>query len=550
MKKHSLLIISLLLLGSCSIPNNSENPSTIPSEELPPVSESISSNEINNEVVHKASFLANYAYGFHIENKVALLFDYGYLNFDYRKYIGDETIIAGDVLEVSYTGEIMIQETYPSNAFIVNGELLGATLHKASLVDFTVLAIPGGGLDIVADDRKNYTLPENIVYGDNNFTNISNIYQGLKLKGTLKHDSENNNLIALYAIDYDESKVDNNGNNNNNNHYTSDDESLNKYVEEVIKAMTFNIEEDYRYSIYSNNNSFVKHYLKKDNVEYIYHNDETYSDNLNNCLVKLSDNKLIIETSKVRYEDSLTEHGLEYYRTHNNEAEEDFIKFYNENKPLVNNKQYGDYILSIISIDPCCGGPVYLCFDDVKTENHEDVTIELSTSYVDPNSLFGDKYKNLLTPEQYADKCIQTSSLITFDNKYKLLDKATDVSEEDYNFNYGFGCYEFYDKKYESEKNESIVLYEVTNFPDHGFSVGSYITHITITDKDASFNGLTLNSNINDIINKYSSLGFNLSEDSENRYVYQKDGIYIIIAKDLSYIHFGASVTNVSNIVY
>ena len=546
MKKHSLLIISLLLLGSCSIPNNSENPSTIPSEELPPVSESLSSNEINNEVVHKASFLANYDYGFHIENKVALLFDYGYLNFDYRKYIGNETIIAGDVLEISYTGEIMIQETYPSNAFIVNGELLGATLHKASLVDFTVLDIPGGGLDIVADDRKNYTLPENIVYGDNNFTNINNIYQGLKLKGTLKHDSENNKLIALYAIDYDESKVDN----NNNNHYTSDDESLNKYVEEVIKAMTFNIEEDYRYSIYSNNNSFVKHYLKKDNVEYIYHNDETYSDNLNDCLVKLSDNKLIIETTKVRYEDSLTEHGLEYYRTYNNEAEEDFIKFYNENKPLVNNKQYGDYILSIVTIDPCCGGPVYLCFDDVKTENHEDVTIELSTSYVDHNSLFGDKYKNLLTPKQYADKCIQTSSLITFDDKYKLLDKATDASEEDYNFNYGFGCYEFYDKKYESDKNESIVLYEVTNFPDHGFSVGSYITHITITDKDASFNGLTLNSNINDIINKYSALGFNLSDDSENRYVYQKDGIYIIIAKDLSYIHFGASVTNVSNIVY
>ena len=546
MKKHSLLIISLLLLGSCSIPNNSENPSTIPSEELPPVSESLSSNEINNEVVHKASFLANYDYGFHIENKVALLFDYGYLNFDYRKYIGNETIIAGDVLEISYTGEIMIQETYPSNAFIVNGELLGATLHKASLVDFTVLAIPGGGLDIVADDGKNYTLPENIVYGDNNFTNISNIYQGLKLKGTLKHDSENSNLIALYAIEYDESKVDN----NDNNQYTSDDESLNKYCEEVIKAMTFNIEEDYRYSIYSNNNSFVKHYLKKDNVEYIYHNDETYSDNLNDCLVKLSDNKLIIETTKVRYEDSLTEHGLEYYRTYNNEAEEDFIKFYNENKPLVNNKQYGDYILSIVSIDPCCGGPVYLCFDDVKTENHEDVTIELSTSYVDPNSLFGDKYKNLLTPKQYADKCIQPSSLITFDDKYKLLDKATDASEEDYNFNYGFGCYQFYDKKYESDKNENIVLYEVTNFPDHGFSVGSYITHITITDKDASFNGLTLNSNINDIINKYSALGFNLSDDSENRYVYQKDGIYIIIAKDLSYIHFGASVTNVSNIIY
>ena len=77
----------MLLLGSCSIPNNSENPSTIPSEELPPVLESLSSNEINNEVVHKTSFLAKYDYGFHIENKVALLFDYGYLNFDYRKYI-------------------------------------------------------------------------------------------------------------------------------------------------------------------------------------------------------------------------------------------------------------------------------------------------------------------------------------------------------------------------------------------------------------------------------------------------------------------------------
>lgn len=544
MKKHSLLIISLLLLGSCSIPNNSENPSTIPSEELPSVSESLSSNDINNDVVHKASFLANYDYGLHIENHTSLLFNYSYLNFDYRKFIGDETIIAGDVLEISYTGEIMIQESYPGNAFIENGELLDATLHKATLVNFTVEDVPGGGFDIVADDGNTYVLPEYIVYGYDGFTNIKNVYQNLKLQGTLRYDSKDNKLIALYAIDYDESKL-----NNNNHHYTSDDESLNKYCEEVIKAMTFNLNDDYRYSINAYD-YFIKHYLKKDNVEYIYHNDETYSDNLNNCLVKLSDNKLIIETSKVRYEDSLTEYGLEYYRTYNNEAEEDFIKFYNENKPLVNNKQYGDYILSIVSIDPCCGGPVYLCFDDVKTENHEDVTIELSTSYVDPNSLFGDKYKNLLTPKQYADKCIQTSSLITFDSKYKLLDKATDASEEDYNFNYGFGCYEFYDKKYESDKNESIVLYEVTNFPDHGFSVGSYITHITITDKDASFNGLTLNSNINDIINKYSALGFNLSDDSENRYVYQKDGIYIIIAKDLSYIHFGASVTNVSNIVY
>lgn len=544
MKKHSLLIISLLLLGSCSIPNNSENPSTIPSEELPPVSESLSSNEINNEVVHKTSFLANYDYGFHIENKASLLFGYGYLNFDYRKFIGNETIIAGDVLEVSYTGEIMIEESYPSNAFIVDGELLGAKLHKATLVDFTVEAVPGGGFDIVADDGNTYVLPEYIVYGYDDFTNINNVYQDLKLQGTLRYDSKGNKLIALYAIDYDESKL----NNNNNNQYTSDDESLNKYVEELIKAMTFNIEEDYRYSI--NYDGFVKHYLKKDNVEYIYQNNENSYDNLNHCLVKLYDDKYAIETPIVRYEDKIGNYTKEYYRTYNNETEEDFIKFYNENKPLVNNKQYGDYILSIVTIDPCCGGPVYLCFDDVKTENHEDVTIELSTSYVDPNSLFGDKYKNLLTPKQYADKCIQTSSLITFDDKYKLLDKATDVSEEDYNFNYGFGCYEFYDKKYESDKNESIVLYEVTNFPDHGFSVGSYITHITITDKDASFNGLTLNSNINDIINKYSSLGFNLSDDSENRYVYQKDGIYIIIAKDLSYIHFGASVTNVSNIVY
>ena len=545
MKKHSLLIISLLLLGSCSIPNNSENPSTIPSEELPPVSESLSSNEINNEVVHKTSFLANYDYGFHIENKASLLFGYGYLNFDYRKFIGDETIIAGDVLEVSYTGEIMIEESYPSNAFIVDGELLGAKLHTATLVDFTVDAVPGGGFDIVADDGNTYVLPEYIVYGYDDFTNINNVYQDLKLQGTLRYDSKGNKLIALYAIDYDESKL---NNNNNNNQYTSDDESLNKYCEEVIKAMTFNLNDDYRYSI--NYDGFVKHYLKKDNVEYIYQNNENSYDNLNHCLVKLYDDKYAIETPIVRYEDKIGNYTKEYYRTYNNEAEEDFIKFYNENKPLVNNKQYGDYILSIVSIDPCCGGPVYLCFDDVKTENHEDVTIELSTSYVDPNSLFGDKYKNLLTPKQYADKCIQTSSLITFDDKYKLLDKATDASEEDYNFNYGFGGYQFYDKKYESDKNESIVLYEVTNFPDHGFSVGSYITHITITDKDASFNGLTLNSNINDIINKYSSLGFNLSDDSENRYVYQKDGIYIIIAKDLSYIHFGASVTNVSNIVY
>ena len=61
-----------------------------------------------------------------------------------------------------------------------------------------------------------------------------------------------------------------------------------------------------------------------------------------------------------------------------------------------------------------------------------------------------DAQNKLTQAKQYADKCIQTASLITFDSKYKLLDKAIDASEEDYNFNYGFGTYEFYDKKYEN----------------------------------------------------------------------------------------------------
>ena len=324
MKKISFIMMFLLLLGSCSIPNNSENPSSInsqsPSEELPSPSDSQPSNEINNEVVHKASFLANFDYGMHVENYAFLLFDYCYLNFDYKKFIGNEKIIAGDVLEISYTGELLTEESYPGKTFIADGQLLDATLHKASLVDFTVMAVPGGGFDIVADDGKNYQLPQYIVCGDNKFTEANNVYQNLKLTGTLRHDSKDNKLVALYASDYDETKLE-----NNNHQYTADDESLNAYFEEVIKAITFNISDDYRYSIYAYD-QFVKHYLKKDNIEYIYHNNENSYDNLNDCLVELSDNQLIIQTTKVKYEDNLSEIAKEYYRSNYTIAEENLFK--------------------------------------------------------------------------------------------------------------------------------------------------------------------------------------------------------------------------------
>lgn len=165
--------------------------------------------KVNNEVF-TYEVMMNYDYGTHIKDVATLLFNYSYVDVDLTKYnIND--LKAGDVVKFYYKGELYILETYPGQILLTDDQIVNVELFKANIINFTAYQVPGGGYNIISDDGKTYKLPEYIVYGDN-FTSINNVYQDLKLQGTMVHNATDNKIVALYAIDYDPSKVDNNNN--------------------------------------------------------------------------------------------------------------------------------------------------------------------------------------------------------------------------------------------------------------------------------------------------------------------------------------------------
>lgn len=501
------------------------------------------------ETVKTFDFTMGFDYGSFIYGKATLLFDGSF--FDVSKY-GITNLKAGDVVRIYYTGELYFLETYPCQLSFNNGELKNAEVFRAKEVNFTVSQVPGGGYDIIADNGETYILPEYIVYEDN-YTSINNVYNNLKLTGTLPYNATTNKLSALYAIEYDPSKLDNNDDDNNHDDFVANSETLNNYFADLVDAMSYAKEDDYQYSMYEKDGSYsnIKHYLIKDGIEYIYFYDSKYNSSLSGYLVELNSDYYAINTGKVRYvEDNDVETTKEYLRNEYYVNESKLIDFYNKNKPLVNEQVYGNYKVSIEAIDPCCGGPVYIVFDDITTEVAEDFTIELSTSLLDYKSFFDDRFS--VSEEEYVAIMIEKVSVIDLEGEYSLLSKIENYPNDNYTIEYGFGEYKFYENKYVGVSDTEMMHYSVFSYPDYGFSAGQYITRVYISDKNVTFNGLTLNDSYQEIVDKYKSLGFyyNLENPVYVELTNNTGDIIITISKTNSFIDFSVKITNVLRVVY
>lgn len=187
MRKFGLLM-SVFLLSGCNI-NNLISPS---------------------EKQYVSEFVMQADYGMIYEDKVTLLYDYSLFSyFDINEHINTNELIVGDVVKITSTSDFLILESYPGQIQLHDEWISDIEVIDAIEVNFTVNPVPGGGLDILCEDEKyrDYSLPEYIIYGDNNFTSIDNIYQFLQLKGTLTYNQQEQKILALYAIDYDSSKV-------------------------------------------------------------------------------------------------------------------------------------------------------------------------------------------------------------------------------------------------------------------------------------------------------------------------------------------------------
>lgn len=96
---------------------------------------------------------ANYDYGMHVPNRATMLYSYSTLFFTLPE--GFDPPVAGDEFTVSYTGQLLIQETYPSTVVITGGEIVSVTAEPAVIrtvrynaADQTLTLLDDNGEDV------------------------------------------------------------------------------------------------------------------------------------------------------------------------------------------------------------------------------------------------------------------------------------------------------------------------------------------------------------------------------------------------------------------
>ena len=128
---------------------------------------------------------ASYDYGSFDDNKASLLIEGSTLFFDPSDY-GISSIYGGDVLNVYYTGEIYILESYPSQVSI---NLVWVELLEASIIEFEVLEVPNETRkELVAKDPTYQIASVNtdkVIDEDYNFKSFEELDAGSVVYGTL-----------------------------------------------------------------------------------------------------------------------------------------------------------------------------------------------------------------------------------------------------------------------------------------------------------------------------------------------------------------------------
>ncbi len=128
-KSKFLLFLSLpLLLTSCS------NPGTISKISL---TSSSDENEIKTANI-PLNFVFEHVYDSEDNLPLAsLLYQSNYLSDDFDELEIPQDLIAGDLLNIEYTGEIIATESYPGT-FYLNGEIISYNFEKTKIIEIDI----------------------------------------------------------------------------------------------------------------------------------------------------------------------------------------------------------------------------------------------------------------------------------------------------------------------------------------------------------------------------------------------------------------------------
>ena len=145
-------------------------------------------------------------FGRHIKDRATLLFGTALIPFKVSDY-GITELIAGDYLEVSFTGEYIELLTYPSTIDMRTITVTGMKLYEARMAEYELTPIPGSSdLDLVpTEEFKGYTMisAEYVINEDGSFTTkdeyLKTAEAGSKLYGSNPAIMNSLNVSFLYS---------------------------------------------------------------------------------------------------------------------------------------------------------------------------------------------------------------------------------------------------------------------------------------------------------------------------------------------------------------
>lgn len=146
-------------------------------------------------------------YGLHIPEHVTLLFGSSVIPFKLSDF-GINNIVAGDQLEINYTGDYLELLTYPSRIDTSMMQVTSMKLYEARIVEYDVLVVPGDPekKDLVpTEDFKDYTMvsAEYVINEDGTFVSLESFMKtagvDTKLYGSNPASFNSFNVTALYS---------------------------------------------------------------------------------------------------------------------------------------------------------------------------------------------------------------------------------------------------------------------------------------------------------------------------------------------------------------
>lgn len=167
----------------------------------------ISKTEVHETGKYMTSRMITPDYGSHVQDHVTLLFGTALIPFKLSDF-GINNIVAGDQLEITYTGDYLEYETYPSRIDTSNMSVTSMNLYEARIVEYLVQIVPGDtdNKDLVpTEEFEEYKTisAEYVINEDGTFVSLESFMKtaeaDTKLYGSNPATFNSLNVTALYS---------------------------------------------------------------------------------------------------------------------------------------------------------------------------------------------------------------------------------------------------------------------------------------------------------------------------------------------------------------